>query len=122
MKLPPRTSRALQLLLEAFEYSQNLNRSIWDFALEIAVLRGGGLNNNDFRWLVYKGYLLHAAEADFLDRDAPSADTGRLALSEHSCFVLTPEGVCFAQTYLAQQTEQPSSDATGSPSVASPTF
>jgi len=108
MKPPPRTSQALQLLLDAYEYSQDLNCPVWDFALEIAVLREGGLNNSDLRWLVYRRYLLHAPEAALLGAAGPPPRAaGRLALSEESCFVLTPEGVSFARSRLAQKPEVP---------------
>jgi hypothetical protein len=102
MKPSPRIREGLRLLLEAYEFAQELRRPVWDFALEIAALRQGGLGNNEFRWLVYQRYLLHAPEEVVLKGKCGPRDlAGWLTLSETSCFVLTSEGASFLRSYLA---------------------
>jgi hypothetical protein len=112
MKPSPRVREALRLLLEAQEYAEDLRCPLWHFALEIAALRERGLTNNDFRWLVYRDYLRHMPEAALLSGAGDSPPAGRVTLSETSCFVLTPAGVCFAQSCL---TAGPEGHLTGPP-------
>src|SRR5689334_15976280 len=50
--IAPRFHAALLPLLEAYKYARELERCIWDFALEIRVLRAAGLTHSDLRWLV----------------------------------------------------------------------
>ncbi len=83
----------LRLLQQAYDYSRDLQRVVWDFAVEIDVLRRAGLNNNDLRWLHYKGYIEHGreiTEPGDIDRNFQRRDD--LTLSAESCFVLTEDG------------------------------
>jgi hypothetical protein len=105
MSPSPHLREALRLLLEAQEYADDLRCPLWHFALEIAALRERGLTNNDFRWLVYRDYLRHAPEAPLLAGPDGAPQSGRLALSEGSCFVLTPAGVAFARSLLVAEPE-----------------
>jgi len=93
----------LQLLLQAHEYAHELDRDVWDFAVELSALHKTGLSYSDLRWLVCKRLVNHACET------TSESDTCRvfghrndLALWERSCFVLTNSGVEFVQT-TAQQ-------------------
>lgn len=80
----------LEILLAAHDYAADLDRDVWDFAVEIDELRRAGLHNADIRWLVHKGLLEHAHE-----RVAGTGDGRefrqdcRLLLRRRSCFVLT---------------------------------
>lgn len=83
----------LRLLQQAYDYSRDLQRIVWDFAVEIDVLRRAGLNNNDLRWLHYKGYIEHGreiTEPGDIDRNFQRRDD--LTLTPESCFVLTEDG------------------------------
>jgi hypothetical protein len=97
--LTPRLCAALALLLEAHNYARDLKCSPWDFAFEINGLLALGLNNNDLRWLLCRGYLEHARE---ITRPAEDSRTfcpvGKLTLTRRTCFILTPEGVAAART------------------------
>src|SRR5262249_30980765 len=55
LTLSPRLQTALSVLLEAYEYAQDLRLDAWDFAVELSTLRPLGLTNSDCRWLVGKG-------------------------------------------------------------------
>lgn len=89
------------MLLQGYQYSQELERTSWDFAVEWAELRRAGLTNNDLRWLSCKGYVEHA-------RELPSAGengrafrcNGGLTFGRRTCFILTPRGVAFARRML----------------------
>src|SRR5262245_39670324 len=108
MKPSPRVREALQLLLEAYDYARELRRPVWDFAMEISFLRQSGLSNNEFRWLVYSHYLLHASDVALLQgTDQPPERAGWLSLSDQSCFVLTPEGAAFVRSCLAPPGDGP---------------
>ncbi len=95
-----RAHRALTELLEAYRYSCDVDRSVWDFAVEIDELQGAGLLRADLRWLVCKGFVEHAREI------APADDTrafrrgSRLWIAKGSCFVLTAAGVEFVTSML----------------------
>ena len=43
---------------------RDAQRETWDFAVEIESLLAEGLTRSDLRWLVSKGYLEHADEAN----------------------------------------------------------
>ena len=93
-----RFQAALALLREALNYAQELGRSVWDFAVEIAVLRAAGLSNSDLRWLVCRGLVEHAAEITRPGQDSRVFQpTGRLTFSEHTCFVLSEAAPRFSR-------------------------
>jgi hypothetical protein len=88
----------LTLLLEAAELAQELQRDVWDFALEIHNLRSAGLTSNNLRWLLCNGYAEQAIETT---RPQAAQRTFRparnLMLCETSCFVLKPAGASLAR-------------------------
>jgi hypothetical protein len=89
---------AFVLLLEAFEYAQQLKRSTWDFAVEIDCLRGAGLTNSDLRWLVCQEFVEHAAEMTCAGQGARAfRPTGSLTFAKSTCFVLTETGAAAAR-------------------------
>jgi hypothetical protein len=80
-------------LLEAEAYARKVERSKWDFAVEIDGLRAAGVTTSDLRWLVCQGYLEHAVETTPAGSEARSfGKEGRLTFSPGSCFVLTEGG------------------------------
>jgi hypothetical protein len=87
---------ALHLLLQASEYTTDLDGDAWDFAVEVASLLAAGLTINDLRWLLYRGYLAHAVETTGPHDDHRSfRPAGKIALAAASCFILTPTGANF---------------------------
>jgi hypothetical protein len=93
----PRLHVALSLLLEAHHYAQEFQRSVWDFAVEISALQPAGATNNEFRWLVCKGYVQHAAETTPAEADGRTfCPLGSLTFPDRTCFVLTESGLTFA--------------------------
>ena len=91
--LDTRLVAALSRLRQGLEYARDLGQDVWDFAVEIQTLRADGLTNNDFRWLVCKGYVQHAGEVTVLGDDCRSfRRLGRLNFCRKTCFVLTEQG------------------------------
>src|SRR6202035_4293847 len=93
LAIPVHMREALILLLQSGNYAAELRQDVWNFALEVDVLRNAKVSNSDLRWLSCKGYLQHALEmtADKDDtrsfrRVPPTVFTNR------SCFVLTAAG------------------------------
>src|SRR5438094_366800 len=92
-----RCNAGLSLLLQSYECAQELHCDLWDFAVELVSLHKAGLTNSDLRWLLAKGYVLHAVEV------IPPPDGRRRAftplqsfvLDTQSCFTLTEEGLRF---------------------------
>ncbi len=100
-----RKDAALGLLLEGFEFSEELHCSIWYFAVEIEELRKAGFTNSNLRWLAYKGYVEHAREIRPTDEHSRSfRPTGHLSFHESTCFVLTETGVDFSRKGLRHAT------------------
>lgn len=97
---------AICLLLEAHRYAQELGRDVWDFAVEIDGLRQAGCTNNEFRWLVWKGYVQYAAETTTLGASRRVFRRGRRGngqiFDRKTCFILTAEGLAFAAATLDQ--------------------
>src|SRR5512135_3308362 len=91
----------LSLLLDAYHYATQLDRSLWDFAVEVRGLRSVGLTTSDFRWLVCKGFVEHAREVTPIDEDERTFQrVGNLTLTGKTCFVLTEAGAAFAMEVL----------------------
>jgi hypothetical protein len=89
------------MLHEALTYSQDVEVSKWDFALEIKSLRSERVTDSDLRWLSCKGYVEHADETTLPTQDRRSfRPSGNFTLSENSCFVLTEDGLRIAQQIL----------------------
>jgi hypothetical protein len=97
----PRLRPGLCLLLDGHFYAQELGRDRWEFAVEIEVLHAAGLNNNDLRWLVGKGYVEHALETTVPGK-APRRfrRSGAFAPCERNSFVLADDGVALARKLL----------------------
>jgi hypothetical protein len=94
-----RAVEALRLLAEAHRYARELERSAWDFALELDALQAAGCTLNELRWLVCKGYVAHAAELTEpgeSSRTFHRVHTAGLKFSRRTCFVLTEAGIDFA--------------------------
>jgi hypothetical protein len=85
---------ALDHLVEAYRYAEDVHRDVWDFAVEIASLLALGLTRSDLRWLICKGYVEHAREVT--QPGAPGRafrPAAALTFSKRSCFVLTERGL-----------------------------
>lgn len=98
IRLAPRLVAALAALLEAVDYVQDLERNVWEFALELPSLRNLKLSNSDLRWLVGKGLVEHAIEITLAaDQDRSFRRPSRLLFCKRTCFVLTPSGAELAR-------------------------
>ena len=92
-ELALRLHTALTRLRLSYDYAGDLDLDLWDFAVEIQELRAEGVSNNDLRWLVCKGFVLHADEITSLGDNRRTFQTiGRLNFCKRTCFVLTEEG------------------------------
>jgi hypothetical protein len=94
----------LRSLRDAWDCARQMNRSVWEFALEIDTLRSAGLSHTDLRWLLGKGYAEHAVETT-----RPSEGPRRfrpvrsMTLPMRTCFILTDAGAQFSdETFAAQ--------------------
>ena len=91
----PEVRRGLNQLLRAFDYAQELDGPLWDFAVEIDRLLAVGMTTSDLRWLVKRGYVSHAREItarqDADRRFEPPEQN--LAFAANTCFVLTEAGL-----------------------------
>ena len=84
------------IMREAYDYALALKRSVWDFAVEIAVLRRRGLTHSALRCLVCQGLIEHRAELDTPDEEIRRfVRAGILTFSRRTCFVLTQIGMEF---------------------------
>ena len=88
---------AIAELAVAYQYARDAQSDPWQFAVEIARLMDLGLAAIDLRWLVAKGYAIHAREitqpTDPARRFAVAANT---AFSTETRFLLTDSGLSFA--------------------------
>jgi hypothetical protein len=89
--------KSMRALCLAKHYADDLQCSLWDFAVEIEILRALGLTNNDFRWLLCKGYVQHREETTLAGDDGRTfRRLGNLAITKRTCVVLTEQGASFA--------------------------
>lgn len=92
--VPAHLQRAMALLMEGYEYSIQLQRDVWHFAIEVCELREALASNSDLRWLMAARYVDHAWETTgTLDHERTFENMGALAISDRSCFVCTPSGM-----------------------------
>jgi len=97
---PARSARihtALGMLRDALEGAGDLGRNAWDFAVNLRELRERGVTMTDLRWLVGMGYVRHALERTRANEICRSfRDTRNMAFGGRVCFVLTAQGMQFA--------------------------
>ncbi len=126
-----RGDAALRVLYDAFSYARTLDRSIWDFAEEIASLRQCGLTNADLRWLVLSGLLEHGQEIrDTAEEHRTFGHESGLRFSKNSCFILTGAGASYIGEFLSspardgtvQQDQPESTDASDATRLLTPTW
>ena len=97
---------ALGLLLEAYHYALELDRNVWDFAVEVDDLRAAGLTSSDFRWLVCKGFVEHGREITQAGETVRGFQPSRgLTFGKKTCFVLTEFGAGFTRGSAQQPLE-----------------
>jgi hypothetical protein len=90
-------------LLTSFDCAKSVKSDVWNFAVEISILRTAGLGDNEFRWLVFMKYVDHAQEVTRPKDDGRQfRQTGNLSFTRRTCFVLTKVGELFARTVLRQ--------------------
>jgi hypothetical protein len=127
-EFPHRLRRAFALLHLARDYARSTSSPAGDFALEVSELRRQGLNTNDFRWLIRRGFVEHWRETTRPhDSGRSFLPSGNLAFSDQSCFTLTDAGVAAAEESLGGTSRLalltgsvatiPASDGQGSPAA-----
>jgi hypothetical protein len=85
---------AFNLLLQAYDFVKDLGCDRWEFAVEIHALAQTGLTINDIRWLLHKGYAVHAEEVTDRQHDhRVFIPQPGLVLSGRTCLMLTDLGV-----------------------------
>ncbi len=110
----------LRLLYQAHSYARDVGSTPWAFAVEIRPLLQAGMTRTDFRWLIHKGYALHALEIDSNDRTQREfRSEGIATFGKRSCFCLTESGANFVTSLFQGQSGSPTSD---SPSCAQETL
>ncbi len=85
---------AMATLLRAAVYAHDSGRNVWEFAIGIHELEEHGLAPSEFRWLMHKGFVIHAIET------TANGETTRAfrnfdsqCLGRMSVFVLTELGL-----------------------------
>jgi hypothetical protein len=99
---PGRTelTAALGELLKAHDYAVDAACEIWNFAVEIEILRQLGITDTDLRWLISKNYLEHRRDDTGANDSVRRFRTAHpLKFQAQSCFVLTAAGVSFANQF-----------------------
>jgi hypothetical protein len=89
---PQELAAAAVLLSRADGFATSLDRSTWDFAVELDELLRLGLSRADLRWLICRGLLEHRAEIVSSTAGRLFQATGPLAFAHTTCFVLTAAG------------------------------
>ena len=112
---PLSIGKAIAELAEAHDYARDALRDPWQFAVEISRLAGLGLTHSDLRWLVEKGYAVHAREVTQPgDRNRKFALGANTTFAPDSRFILTDAGLFLAggnrpEPTLIRLTPKPSS-------------
>lgn len=96
-KDPMRQSQIKSVILRlaaARQMAVDCGRPLWDFAVELPRLLELGINHDELRWLIGKGYCDHAYEKDQQNNSKRSFESlGGFSITDRSCFVLTDRGL-----------------------------
>jgi hypothetical protein len=103
---------AVEALVRAFRYAADAQVPTWELAIEVRILFDLGLTLCDLRWLLHRGFALHAEES------TPAGSARRvfrnLAPTEF------PPGTCVVLTSAGMQAFEPAWAIRGPESAASP--
>lgn len=83
----------LRALQEAHEYAQDLNCSIWEFAIRPADVGVADVHINDLRWMIRKGWIHHEGDSVAAQDSHSPAQPGELSIHPDSCFVIGKSGI-----------------------------
>jgi hypothetical protein len=100
------------MLYEAAIYAADVDRSRWDFGLELDFLTDAGLSPSDLRWLMCNGYVEHAKEVKSNDSRSRKFDSNSHSFTRTSCFVLTDAGHSLVHQLLSGNVEEACPDPT----------
>jgi hypothetical protein len=104
----------LDRLLVACQLARDVGRDPWDFAVELNAIRESGLEWNEVRWLVCKGYVVHAKEITLPgDSKRVFRPEAELVFHRRTCLVLTDEGSAFARLVRQRDRNSPSQTGNG---------
>ena len=92
-----RLQEGLELLCLANRYASLGGSTIERFAVKYSALSERGLAECDLRWLLSQAYLEHFLELTLPGDLARSFRAGGAAICSESCFMLTGEGLAFAE-------------------------
>ncbi len=98
-------SKGLRLMIQAYDYADELGRDVWDFAVEVTALKDIGFSYNFIRWLVCKGYAELAREITAPDdstRSFQRQHQDNLVLRKRTCVVLTDSGIACARQLVVE--------------------
>jgi hypothetical protein len=108
-----RVQAALADLRDGYEFALSLGRDVWDFAVEIEDLQAHGLRANELRWLIFKGWVVHAHEVAARSSERRSFTAGGPGRFDRtSCFALTPAGARLLERLLPGPIEPTADEAT----------
>ena len=103
-RFTPEIRSALLLLLDAAECARDAGTDLWQFSVEISVLRQMGLTKNDCRWLIAQGFAQHACERTTHKTDRRTFQPyPNLALPKGTCLVIAESGAAYAKAQLASE-------------------
>ena len=86
--------RVMQKLARAWQYSQDCDRSPWDFAVELTDLSQDGVTHETLRWMIGKGLVEHALESENRQGIGRTFESrGGFTFNNRSCFVITHTGL-----------------------------
>lgn len=99
--LYPLITPGLHALLEASNLAEDTDSDLWDFAVGIRRLHKLGLEDSHLRWLVRKGYVLHARETTReKDDQRRFRCAGNLSFCKRTCFTITDVGLETARSLI----------------------
>jgi hypothetical protein len=91
---------ALGALRRAHHYAMDAGADVWDFAVELDEFRRSRISKSELRWLVRRGFAMHACElSDSRTSQRQFRSASLSSFSERSCFIITPDGLAFVQNY-----------------------
>jgi hypothetical protein len=104
----PGIAAGLRQLWQACTLAEEVDRDIWEFAIERTESHSAGVSNSDLRWMICQGLIEHAYEVRDHSQHIRQFTKGiDLCLEDRSCFVLTEEGKLLASELVSHAAPSP---------------
>jgi hypothetical protein len=98
--------QAFDMLAHAYDCASDVNRNVWEFALNVVTLKLAGISDTELRWLLCRGFVEAAVETTRADSANRSFQKACPLISDQTCFVLSGLGYVLLRESVCDHEDQ----------------